>query len=177
MPDVRKEQLVAGGVDRGERRLQAERPMPSGLPECRIDAPVESTGPVHHFVGARVIQPHVPSAELDRQVRQRADREPAGDFSRVASPVSQDHPVTGFVETVGDLVGGETGAERFLMPTQANDQIVVVVAEALRGRHRAGTELDVDVDRRPGRIAIANRRGRGRSGFANWLGRGCPARS
>jgi len=80
MPDVRDEQIVARAVRGGQRRGHARQHhvRPALRDHGIVDPAVEPLRALLDLCGCPGIDPQVPLAEVDREVRERAERDTAG---------------------------------------------------------------------------------------------------
>ena len=96
--DMRKKQIPAGAKYCGERRLETR---PAALPRLvhdrAIHMAIESLGSLHDLLGNPVVDSQIPLAEVEHQVHERGDGEPAGLFAGAgfAQAISDDHCITG----------------------------------------------------------------------------------
>ena len=81
------------------------------------------------FLRNRIVDPQVPLPEVTNQVHERGNGEMAGGFAgaRSAQAIGDDHRVAVLVEARGDALVGKARQERFLVPAQSNDEIVILV--------------------------------------------------
>jgi hypothetical protein len=69
--DGREEQLGPRRIDRSHRRLKSAWPILARVQERCIDVPVEALRAIQHFLRDRIVDPFVPSAEIDLIVSNR----------------------------------------------------------------------------------------------------------
>ena len=147
MTDVCHEQPIAGAVGRGQRRRHlAERVIgPAAANDSVVDLPIEPFGAFEHLLGRAVVDAHVPMPVVQREVRQRAHRDPARDRAAAVSAetVGEQQRIPVFVEARREVGGRQARDERFLTAAKAQRQIVLVVVGARRPDLGVRTDLDL----------------------------------
>ena len=128
--DVGEEEVVARPEGRGQRGLvSVHRTGATLVDHGAVDMPVEPLGPCHDLPSNRIVDAKVPLPEVTHQMHERGNGEMTGGFAGAgaAHAISDDHRVTVLVEARGNHIVGQARQERFLMPAQSQDQIVVLV--------------------------------------------------
>ena len=78
-PDVSEEEIAARAKYRGQRRLHsAFRALQPLVDYGPVDVAVEPLRPVHDLLRNFVVDPHVPLPEVEEQLQERHERQPAG---------------------------------------------------------------------------------------------------
>ena len=105
MADVGHEQFVAGTVSRGQtgRHAGELRSAGAAFPDHFMDTAIKPLCALHHLGRRAGVNAHVPASKVQRQMRERAEREPTRDTARAlaAKAVRHDHGVGELLELCG----------------------------------------------------------------------------
>ena len=97
------EKLVAGAVGRGQRRADARerRMLVRSFRDFVVDTLIKALAALRDFPGRALVDADVPPAEMEHQLRQRRQRQPAGDFRAIGT-----HVGVARVSDVATIAGG-----------------------------------------------------------------------
>ena len=107
----------------------------------RVGRPlIELLDPLDHFGGRLRIDPQIPAAELQAEMRQRAEGDAAGDPAVLPQPVGDHHRVAVLLERLRHVESRRL-VSSVRQALEVDDEVMVLVDVARPAGARAGAEL------------------------------------
>ena len=102
------------------------------LLQSLVHAMIVPLGPLDDLLGRATIHAQIPVPVVESEVRQGAERDPAGDaaWAGAAQAIGDDHRVGALVEPSQDVRVGQAGREHLLGSPQSQHEVVILVVRA-----------------------------------------------